>query len=353
MIATQKVFAGIDLGGTRIKIGLVDGSGKLISSTILGSEEYRSAEILLNSVADQISVLADAASVAVVAIGVGCPGRIDFDSGKVVWLKSKLEFLQGIPLARRLSDLLVCPVVCDNDVNTILTGEMRFGAAHGFRDVIALTVGTGIGGALAFGGRIMRGHHWAAGHFGYMSLDPNGPQHVCGNSGIVEEHASQSGIKRQVLRALESGEVSSLTRSLADGKECDLRKVFQAADEGDELGSRLVERLTSEIGVLIANLVYALDAELILVGGGIINHRSSLIDAIRCEAEKRLDFFPLDTIKISPMALGDSAGILGGAAMAMSAIEPEEQSSRGSEELVGAEIGIASSGRSQVDSHIK
>jgi predicted NBD/HSP70 family sugar kinase len=100
--AMQNVFAGVDVGGTRIKVGLVG----------------------------EIETQAAAASVSIMAAGIGCPGRIDFTSGRVIWVRSKLEFLEVIPLTVRLGDRLACPVVCDNDVNTILAGEMRFGAGR-------------------------------------------------------------------------------------------------------------------------------------------------------------------------------------------------------------------------------
>ena len=320
----QEVFAGVDVGGTRIKIGLADNAGRLLSCEILETAECRDAESLLENVGAKIAALARAASAAVKGAGIGCPGRIDFASGKVVWLKSKLEFLEGIPLARRLGARLACPVACDNDVNTILAGEMRFGAGRGYRDVVGLTVGTGIGGAIVLGGCMMRGKNWATGHFGYMSLDPRGAPHVCGNTGIVEEFASHSGILRQVRRSLEAGEKSSLTESLTRGEEPGLRELFDAAEAGDPLGRRLADRLTSDLGVLIANLIYALDPELVLVGGGIVNHRPGVLDAIRCEVAGRINFLPPGATEVLPMALADTAGVLGGVALAMDAITQTE-----------------------------
>ena len=318
----QGVVAGVDVGGTRIKVGLADSSGRLLSCEVLETRRCRDAESFLETIAGEIRKQANAAaaSARVAAVGIGCPGRIDFASGKVVWLKSKLEFLEGVPLAVRLRDRLGCPVVCDNDVNTILAGEMRFGAGQGYRDVAGVTVGTGIGGALVLRGCLVRGRNWAAGHFGYMSHDPWGPRHVCGNTGIVEEHASHSGILCQLRRALEAGEASVLTESLARGEEPGLREVFEAADAGDPLGCRLADRLICELGVLVANLIYALDPELVLVGGGLVTHRPGVLDAIRREVGERLDYLPPGATKILPMALGDAAGVLGGVALGMDAI---------------------------------
>ena len=318
----QGVVAGVDVGGTRIKVGLADSSGRLLSCEVIETRRCRDAESFLETIAGEIGKQANAAAASawVAAVGIGCPGRIDFASGKVVWLKSKLEFLEGVPLAVRLRDRLGCPVVCDNDVNTILAGEMRFGAGQGYRDVAGVTVGTGIGGALVLRGCLVRGRNWAAGHFGYMSHDPRGPRHICGNTGIVEEHASHSGILCQLRRALEAGEASVLTESLARGEEPGLREVFEAADAGDPLGCRLADRLICELGVLVANLIYALDPELVLVGGGLVTHRPGVLDAIRREVGERLDYLPPGATKILPMALGDAAGVLGGVALGMDAI---------------------------------
>lgn len=312
-------LVGVDVGGTRIKVGLADIAGQLLSCNVLETRGCRDAVSFLETLADEIGSQVRAASVPLAAVGIGCPGRIDFTSGKVVWLKSKLEFLEGVALAGRLGDRLGCPVVCDNDVNTLLAGEMRFGAGRGYRDVAAVTVGTGIGGAIVLGGSMVRGRNWATGHFGYMSLDPRGVRHVCGNTGIFEEHASQSGILRQLRRALEAGEASPLTESLARGEEPGLRELFEAAEAGDPVGRRLADRLTCELGVLVANLIYALDPELVLVGGGLVTHRPSVLDAIRREVAARLDYLPPDATQILPMALGDTAGVLGGVALAMDA----------------------------------
>jgi glucokinase len=310
-------FAGVDIGGTRIKIGLADQSGRLLSSRMFETHDCRDADSFLHRVAAEIKDQAKAAGVTLKAAGVGCPGRIDFNSGTIVWLKTKLEFLEGIPLSAALAELLGCPIACDNDVNAILAGEMHFGAGHGHQDIVGITVGTGIGGAVVIAGSMVRGRNWATGHFGYMSIDPCGPRHVSGNTGIVEEHSSQSGVMRQLRQALEAGEKSSLTDSLARGEEPGLRELFEAADCGDTLARRLADRMTCELGVMIANLIYALDPELILVGGGLIAHRPDVLDAITREVASRVAFLPPGATEIRPMSLGDAAGVLGGVALAV------------------------------------
>ena len=167
---------------------------------------------------------------------------------------------------------------------------------------------------------MVRGRNWATGHFGYISLDPRGPRHVCGNTGIVEEHASLSGILRQLRRALRAGEKSALTESLARGEEPGLREVFEAAESGDSLARRIADRLTCELGVLVANLIYALDPELILLGGGLIAHRPKVLDAIGQEVAARVAYLAPSITEIQPMALGDTAGVLGGVALAIETV---------------------------------
>ncbi len=316
----RDAFAGIDIGGTRIKIGLSTNSGELISSHVIETKGYDDADRFVGMLAGAIARLAGVALVRVVGAGIGCPGRIDFTSGRIVWLRSKLEFLQGISLSSRLEEHLGCPVVCDNDVNTVLAGEMRFGAARGFRDVVAISVGTGIGGALAVGGNVVRGRSWAAGHFGYMSVDPAGPRHVCGNTGVIEEHASQSGILRQVRCALAAGEASPLTKLVAAGKDPGLRELFEAAAASDPLACRLEDKLISNLGLLVANLIYAFDPELVLIGGGIVASRFDIVEAVERRAAGRLDYLEKGATLILPMALGDAGGVLGGAALAMDAL---------------------------------
>lgn len=315
-----EVLAGVDIGGTRIKVGIADASGTLLASDITESGSFEDIELFLRSISSKIkTIVADVAGV-LIGAGVGCPGRIDFREGRVVWLRSKLEFLEGVLLAERLEEMLSCRVVVDNDVNTILSGEMRFGAGKGYQSAIGITVGTGIGGALVLDGRMLRGKNWAAGHFGYMSSDSSGPKHICGNTGIFEEHASHSGIVRQVHRALVGGEFSPLTELVAGDQELGLRELFDAIEVKDPLACRLGSKLISELGVMIANLVYALDPELILVGGGLISHRPNLLDLIRREVEMRVEFLQSGVMKILPMQLGDAAGVYGGIALALEAI---------------------------------
>lgn len=323
-----EVLAGVDVGGTRIKLGIADTSGKLLARDVTGSGGFQDVESFLTSVSEKIQAMVRDVSGVLVGAGIGCPGRIDFNEGRIVWLRSKLEFLEGVSLAEQLGDRLSCHVVCDNDVNAILAGEMRFGAGKGYRSAIGITVGTGIGGALVLDGNMMRGRNWAAGHFGYMSSDPGGRKHVCGNTGIFEEHASHSGIVWQVHKAFAEGEVSSLTRLLARNEEPGLRELFEAMDAGDSLASRLGSRFTSELGVMIANLIYALDPELVLVGGGLISHRPSVLDVVHLEVEKRIGFLPPGSTDVLPMQLGDAAGIYGGVALALEAVALTERETR-------------------------
>jgi glucokinase len=316
----DRVFAGIDIGGTRIKVGLAATSGELLSCQVLDTSRYHDAVGLLEAVQTEIIRLASDASVVVMGAGVGCPGRIDFTGGTPVWLKTKLEYLEGFPLAEHLAKALRCPVVCDNDVNTILAGEMRFGAGRGYQNAIAITVGTGIGGAVVMDGRMIRGTNWATGHFGYMSFDLLGARHVCGNTGVVEAEASQSGLLFQLHEARIRGEISPLTAAIGHGEEVGLREVFECADAGDPVGKRLADRLICGVGALIANLVYALDPEIVLVGGGIVTHRPSMVESLRREVVDRVRFLSSGATKISPMALGDASGVLGGVALAIDEI---------------------------------
>lgn len=320
----EGVFVGVDAGGTRVKIGLADQEGRLISKTVLESSECQTTEKFIGNIAGAIQQLGQSAPDRIISAGVGCPGRIDVVSGQVLWIKGKFEFLDGAPLAALLAERLQCPVTCDNDVNAMLAGEMRFGAGRGYQNVAAIAVGTGIGGALFIDGRLVRGRNWAAGHFGFMSQDPKGPRHVCGNTGIVEEYASQSGILRRVREAWDGGETSCLTQALADGHEPGLHEVFAAFAAGDLLAGRLVQRLTAELGLLIANLIYAFDPEIVLVGGGILSCWPGVMEAVRREAAGRLDYLPENATGIMPMTLGDGAGILGGVALAMELVSKHQ-----------------------------
>ena len=192
------IYGGIDIGGTSIKIGFVDKAGTILCKDLMPVGKITAYNDFIEQLGDKTNTLLETLDNkdAVTGFGVGCPGRIDVATGKVIWLRGKLEYMENRYIGPDLASVFGKPVICDNDVNAMVLGETYFGKAKGSRNVIGLTFGTGIGGAIIINGQVLRGKHFSAGHFGFMSHDPNGESHVCGNAGAAEVHASHSGYSR-------------------------------------------------------------------------------------------------------------------------------------------------------------
>ena len=275
------IFGGIDIGGTSVKVGFVDNNGKILCSDLFYVEKIKDYENFLkalhNSIISLIGHLDN--NIIIQGYGVGCPGRVNSQEGKVVWCKGKLEYIENKPLGPDLSALLNKPVVCDNDVNSIVLGEALFGKGKNLDIVIGLTFGTGIGGGIVINGDIIRGEHFTAGHFGYMSQDSTGRKHESGNSGAVEIHASHSGVMYKIREAIRLDIKTTLKEKLNEN-DFGFMLIYEESARGDEFSIRLVKDLENEMSILITNLVFAFDPSIILVGGGLLKADKSILSRV-------------------------------------------------------------------------
>ena len=311
------IFGGIDIGGTSVKVGFVDNNGKILCSDLFHVEKIKDytnfLKTLHNSIISLIGHLDN--NIIIQGYGVGCPGRINYQEGKVIWCRGKLEYIENKPLGPDLSALLNKPVVCDNDVNSIVLGEALFGKGKNLDIVIGLTFGTGIGGGIVINGDIIRGEHYTAGHFGYMSQDSTGRKHESGNSGAVEIHASHSGVMYKIREAMRLDIKTTLKEKLNENG-FGFKHIYEESARGDEFSIRLVKDLENEMSILITNLVFAFDPSIILVGGGLLKAEKSILSRVRKKIKKRISFLESKEIIIEPMSSYDKVGILGGAALA-------------------------------------
>ena len=311
------IFGGIDIGGTSVKVGFVDNNGKILCSDLFHVEKIKDYKNFLktlhNSIISLIGHLDN--NIIIQGYGVGCPGRINYQEGKVIWCRGKLEYIENKPLGPDLSALLNKPVVCDNDVNSIVLGEALFGKGKNLDIVIGLTFGTGIGGGIVINGDIIRGEHFTAGHFGYMSQDSTGRKHESGNSGAVEIHASHSGVMYKIREAMRLDIKTTLKEKLNEN-DFGFKHIYEESARGDEFSIRLVKDLENEMSILITNLVFAFDPSIILVGGGLLKAEKSILSRVRKKIKKRISFLESKEIIIEPMSSYDKVGILGGAALA-------------------------------------
>jgi len=306
---------GIDIGGAQIKAGMVNEAGAILAARTI--ETPGDLDSLLPSLHDAIGWLTEA-TVQPAAVGVGCKGIIDPDSTRVELLPGTLHFLEGL----RLSDLVGLPpdvpVFADNDARVALAGEMAWGAARGHENVIMLTLGQGVGGAVLAGGRLLRGHTGLAGNLGHLTVEPHGAQCACGNRGCLETVFSARAIEAQAWSPVHRGCASSLTLLFRQQPQLvNCRTIFQAAREGDELASTIVLDAIGKLAAALAGLLHVFDPEIVIVGGHVANAGADLLAPLQDAVWERSRGLLGREVPLVEQQVADKSGIVGAAGLAM------------------------------------
>ena len=310
------VSIGIDVGGTKVLGVALAAEGRVVSEhrvpTPAGAQE------LINSIIDVVGVLDSMTGLTDLPVGVGAPGMVT-RSGDVLFAPN-LAGAHQLALSHLLADRLSGQrrLVVDNDATCAGWGEAVHGAAQGRGDAVVVTLGTGIGGGIITGGRLLRGANGFAGEIGHMVVDPSGPICPCGRAGCWERYASGSGLGRLARDAAHAGRSARLVE-LAGGDPESVRgeHVTQAAGEGDPGALEVMDRFSWWLASGLANLANAFDPAVMVIGGGLVEAGEILM------GPTRRDFLALveagstrPGIEILPAALGERAGAIGAAALA-------------------------------------
>lgn len=300
-------MVGVDIGATAIKAALVNLAGDPIES--FHQPSPRTASALRDFVH---SVLKRAPS-QVRGIGIGCRGVIDTATSKVNSLPGELNFLEGQLLAE-LVDAGALPVLADNDARTALVAEVLWGAARGKRNVVMLTLGTGVGGAVLVDGTILRGASGAAGHLGHMSLDPHGGLCICGSYGCVETRFSSRAIESDYLAHLHRAAPATLS-SGEKGQPPSTQAIFRAAAEGDESARCVIDRALSSLTATVVSVLHIFDPEVLIIGGNIAEAGPQLLTPIRNEIDRRTRILLGRAVPIVFQSLVGFGGVTGAAGL--------------------------------------
>ncbi|HET7091887.1 MAG TPA: ROK family protein, partial [Thermomicrobiales bacterium] len=234
---------GVDIGGTSVKLGLVDSKGRILARDGFASGRSSSRSVILSELATHVRRLASEARrrrLALRGVGIGAPGPIDVGRG-LVYFFPNLPGWKNTPLRRLLEKKLYLPVRLDNDANAMALGEFTFGAGKGVADGIALTLGTGVGGGIVLGGRLFHGPAYSAAEIGHLVVNEDGPRCGCGSRGCIETYVGNGYFVREVRRRLAAGQKSVLSRWLAEGRELSPYVIWQAAQKGDAFARRFWE----------------------------------------------------------------------------------------------------------------
>lgn len=313
----MKYYAGIDLGGTNTKIGLVDEDGNIIFTTIVKTDSMegfektiqRLSKILLQQVKSFDLNFDDVQSV-----GVGVPGPVL--NSRVVKFWANFPWKNGVDLALEFEKNLGKPVKADNDVNVITLGEMWKGSAQGYKNVLGLAIGTGIGGGIIVDGKLVSGENGAGGEVGHIKVERDGKLCGCGQKGCWEAYASATGLIREAQSRLAVNKTNGLYEQVI-GRDLEAKDIFDVAKEGDEFALDLVDYEADYIALGIGNLLNVLDPEIVVVGGGVSLAGDILFDKVKERLKKYAFPSTTENLKIVAASLGNDAGILGAAYLGM------------------------------------
>lgn len=318
---SDRYILGVDLGGTNIVVGAMsaDGSRELsVRETPTRAAEGADAVVgrivaLLERVTAETLSATGARREAILGVGIGSPGPLDRERGLVIFTPN-LGW-RDFPLRDRISDAMRLPATLDNDANCATLGEWWRGAAQGGRNVVGLTIGTGIGGGLILDGRLYHGASDVAGELGHTTIDSTGRRCGCGNYGCLEAYASGPAIAERAREALAGGEPSAMPQLVgSDLSRLTAALVYQAAREGDRLALEVVRETARLLGAGVANLLNIFNPDVVVLAGGVTQAGDALFEPMRAEVRRRAFKPAVEACRIVPGALQGKAGVVGAVA---------------------------------------
>ncbi len=309
------VYAGIDIGGTNIKYGLVDAKGKVLFKESRPTMVEKGAEPLMHlvtNISERLLYYAADEELEVKWLGVGTPGAVDNRIGKVISLSPNIEGWQWMEIGRILKERLNLPVIVDNDVNSMALAESRFGAGVGYRSVLCVAVGTGVGGGLIIDGKIWRGANFTAGEIGHMTINYAGPQCRCGSRGCIEVYCSSEAIIGRTKAKLSNG-LTEIFQDVLEGPldGLTIKKLFAAAKRGDTVAVEVINETAVYLGAGLAGAVNLLNPEIVVIGGGIADGGGGFLEAVSAEIRKRAFSTAVENLRVARASLGNDAGFIG------------------------------------------
>lgn len=285
-------YLGIDLGGTTVKLGMCDPDGSPRGRATIATEPARGSDETIARIADAARALVDSVGPAT-ACGIGAPGELDA-SRRVFVRANHFPDWSNVPIADRLAEHLGIPVVLENDANCAAWGEFHAGVGQGGRSVACFTLGTGVGGGLVIDGAIWTGATGAAGAFGHIAVDPNGPVCRCGQHGCVEQYASATAV------AARYGHGSA-------------RDAFEAAERGDADAIAVVDWACDGLAAGVANVIHIVQPDVVVLTGGMAAAGRVMLDRVRAGVARRVRAAWLSGVRIECSSLGADAGWIGAA----------------------------------------
>lgn len=313
------VSIGVDLGGTHLRVGVVDKDGRILKKVEGSTSVQDGKDKVIERLIEIIRTFLEEAkseSLDIIAIGLGAPGIINIKKG-IMAVAPNLPDWVDVPLRDIIGENTGIPVVLDNDANAWAFGEKWIGAGRDFQDFILITLGTGMGGGIIHKGDIFHGADGMAGEIGHMTVNPDGPVCGCGNNGCLQVYASAKGIVERTIGAIEAGAETKL-RELTEGNFYRISSdmVYEAAKEGDSFARDIMREMGRYLGIGMANLINIFNPEAIIIGGGVSEAWDLFIEPAKKEIQRRAFIIPAERTAIIQSSLSEG-GLIGAAGIAM------------------------------------
>lgn len=312
---SQYVF-GVDIGGTTVKIGLFSTEGVLTEKWEIPTRTDDGGSLILSDIAESVRKKAAEKGLSdadIRGVGMGVPGPVKSDGTVLRCVNLGWGVFNA---AETLSGLLNLPVKAGNDANVAALGEMWQGGGKGHKDLVMVTLGTGVGGGIILDGKILAGVHGAGGEIGHITVNHQETDVCnCGKSGCLEQYASATGVVRMANKALNGSDRPSVLRNV---QYLSAKEVFDAARDGDELALDLVDDFGRRLGGALAGVAAVVDPEIFVIGGGVSRAGDILLDTVRKHFRENA-FHACRDSEFALAKLGNDAGMYGSAYLVLEA----------------------------------
>lgn len=320
----KEYYVGMDLGGTNIKASLYTTEFEKVGENRTVTEAGRGSDVVLQRMLDNVQgllVKADVALDEVGCMGIGVPGLLDVEQGISIFSPNFTDW-EDVPVVRWFEERLGIPTYIDNDVRVNLYGEWHFGAGRGKRNVVLLTLGTGLGSGVMIDGHVLYGATGSVGEIGHMNMYRNGRPCRCGSSGCLGRYVSALGLLRTVKEKLDGGGQSILLDwTKHDVEKITAKMISDAYDLNDKVAREALYETGEILGFGLVNVINLYNPEIIIIGGGMSAAGERLLARTREVVQERALKLSRSACEIVTASLGDSAGMLGAAVYASKKME--------------------------------
>jgi glucokinase len=301
---------GIDFGGTAVKIGVCRGGELLYQDEPIETKAHPGSNALICAMAERVAKLRERYP-EICAVGVGVPGLVDFEHGYIHVL-TNVPGWKNVPFKTILEEKTGLHAVIENDANAMTYAEWRYGAAQGKTNVVAMTLGTGVGGGLVLNGQLFRGSSYSAGEIGQMSIDSDDLEKVgaYGNHGALEKFVGNAQITQHAMkRYAQAGMIKK-------AEECTPKLIAKAAGAGDEIARQVWNEVADWLGTAIGSIAWLINPDVVVIGGGVAQAGALLFEPLERKVHSMLSTVVWEKLQIVPARFKNEAGIIGNAALA-------------------------------------